>query len=191
MKRFAFLGILCALLLSALFFANQQRKQGAAYILSQYPPNARLRRMAEASLLQQPRWLDSAAKINPNELLFYSTWFINDTAHTAMHNVIDASGSYSIVRVEMESGTLQRDWNIDHNKLAPARLSVLKAALRNLPPSQTHPDFANLYILSFNDGYNWQSRVYDKSKLPPEVVAVHKLAVISRMTGTLIEGFNY
>ena len=106
-----------------------------------------------------------------------------------MHNLVDGSGSAGISRVVSTDTSLVLQ--TENSTLTAAQLKSLRASLRELPPSQPHPSLSDLYILSYRDhqGYGyWTTRIYDKSELPPAIIALHKIAVPSKMAGTFIKG---
>ena len=109
-----------------------------------------------------------------------------------MHHLVDGSGRTGISRIVNANpfSALQTE----NSTFTAAQLTSFRAQLEHLPPSQTQPALGDLYILSFRDhnGYgDWTTRIYDKSNLPPEIVAIHKLAVTSKMAGTAIKGIDY
>ena len=189
MKRIIALLGLFALLIAALLWVNDQRKQTPAYILSQYPQTQTIKTLTSCHLQNLMIFTDASKQVDIGNLIFFSTWFVNQPKPSlVMHNLVDGNGVTAISRIVSEDTSLVLQ--TENSNLTNAQLSALRASFQNLPPSQPHPTLSNLYILSFRDrdGYgDWTTRIYDKSKLPPEIVEAHKIAVTSRMAGTTIK----
>ncbi len=197
MKRIVALVGLSTLLIAALLWVNNQRKQTPAYILSQYPQTQTIKTLTSNHLQNLMISTDASMNVDIGNLIFFSTWFVDEKALLVMHNLVDGDGRNGISRI-YEDKTLTRSpplsiQQTENSQLTPTQLSALRQLLQKLPPSQPHPALKDLYILSFRNrqGYgDWTTCIYDKSKLPPKIVEAHKIAVTSRMAGTAIEGIN-
>ena len=190
MKRIVALVALSTLLVVALLWVNQQRKQSPAYILAQYSQTPAVGTLTRCHLQNLMIFTDATKQVDVGNLIFFGTWFVDEKASLVMHDLVDGSGSTGISRiVSTDASVLQTE----NSTLTAAQMASLRASLRELPPSQTHPALSDLYILSFRDRNNysygnWTTRIYDKSRLPPAIVAIHKIAVPSKMAGTFIKG---
>ena len=159
MKRFAFFGLISALLLGALLFANRKRQQTPIYLLHQYPPSANLTYVIEHHLQHS------------NSVIFRSDEFDPITTVAAIGCEIDQNGSEIC---QSYSGNMAQNAGI--SALAPAQLVRFQTLLRALPPGvATAPPLHRLLLVSFRDGPNWTTRLYDRAHLPPQISQIAKL----------------
>jgi hypothetical protein len=95
---------------------------------------------------------------------FYSTWFLDGNVRVPMGTIIGDDGR---VKTFARSRWKQRP-NVD--------LRSFMTTVRTLPET-TRPDaLANIVIVSFRLDGKWQTRLYDRSKPPKELVDVYRIA---------------
>jgi hypothetical protein len=102
-------------------------------------------------------------RMDKAQVAFYSTWFLNGNPHVPMGTIVYEDGS---VRTYARSRWKQPA-NVD--------LQLLSATVRQLPGTASGVALANLMIVSFRHDGKWQTRLYDRTKLPPELLEIHKL----------------
>ncbi len=164
MKRFVFFGVFGALLIAALLLANHRRQQTSAYILGRYQKSATL------------DWVRDRHLRNAANAIFVADWFDDQTTETAKGCSIGRSGNricsiYSLTPMKRSQGT-------STSTIPPARLASFQKALRQLPPGQTFaPPLARLLALSFHDGARWQTRIYDRSRLPQQFFRLNEFHI--------------
>ena len=161
MKRLAFLGILAALLLGGLLLINHRRKQSPIYLLRHYPQSANFDYVIER------HWH------NPERNLFLSDWFFNGTTNSAMGCSVENVTNAEVCTVY--SGSMTQSAGL--SAISPARLARFQTALRALPPGESvAPPLNRLLIVSFHDGSQWTTRIYDRAHPPDQLVQLVKVA---------------
>ena len=104
-------------------------------------------------------------------LVLYSTWFLGGSPVVAMQTRIKADGDAYKVRsvFAWEEQAAQR-W-----QLSTDDLQTLSASIANLPESES-PLLEFLVVVTFQRDGKWQTRLYDRRKLPDSLITINKLA---------------
>ena len=161
-SKFAFAAVTFALLMGALLFANFRRQQTPTYILAQYPRSATWDWMRERHLRNAPN------------AVFLADWFDAPTTETAKGCSIGQSGN-RICSIYSLDSTNRSQQATRTSVVPPARLKNFQTALRQMPPGLTRPpQLGHLLVISFQDGAQWTTRIYDRDNLPPQIYRLNE-----------------
>lgn len=103
---------------------------------------------------------------------FYSTWFLGDNPRVAMAAIVDNDGHvFTYPLRNSEVGPTHSRWK----RLPDVDSLSFLATVRTLPETTSGVAAANLVIVSFRIDGKWQTRVYDRTKPPAELMNVYRL----------------
>ena len=104
--------------------------------------------------------------------VFYSTWF-DGPGRIPAQQVVNSAGRYAAI---YGGATPQQTLHmVLYARLAPARIGALKQTLAQMPPNDPPPALDRLLIVSFQDGPNWTTCLYDRAHLPAQVARIFPL----------------
>lgn len=105
------------------------------------------------------------------DLMLYVTWFPDGDPRVAYQ-------CFAGVRGGIETHRWVYNWAIQAShttQLGEPQLESLKNAIKVLPSGAKSPLLAALLIVSFRDGEAWETRTYDRKRLPDEVKNIDEL----------------
>jgi hypothetical protein len=104
-------------------------------------------------------------------LILYATWFPDGNPRVAYRCFATDNGQVS-------SNRLVYDWAVRDSyfaQLGEPELGSLKNSMRALPRGAKSPPLADLLVVSFRDGEGWETRTYDRKRVPDEVKDIYKV----------------
>jgi hypothetical protein len=126
-----------------------------------YPPDPSLDEIVQMHI---------EAGTDRDERLVLTTWFQDGDPQVAQVCSIRPDGRRTTYQY-VHKVSLNASKSI---QLTPETLQTVMQALTTLPPSTT-PPLANLLIVSFRQGGQWQTRLYDRTSRPPGASTVFEL----------------
>jgi len=103
---------------------------------------------------------------------FYSTWYPAGNPRVAMATIVDNDGhAFTYPLRNSEVGPTHSRWK----RLPDVNSASFLATVRTLPDTISGVAVANLVIVSFRVDGRWQTRLYDRTKPPAELVNLYRL----------------
>lgn len=139
--------------------------QGTLDLFAGYPENENLKLIIYTHARREP--MEGA------EVALYSTWFLHGNPRGPMTTIVDIHGRvFTYPRPLGDVDRTRSRW-----KEQPAvDLTVFLATLRTLPVSTPPVAMGDLVIVSYRLDGKWQTRLYDRTKAPPELTTIYQLA---------------
>ncbi|HJQ34325.1 MAG TPA: hypothetical protein VJ866_19250 [Pyrinomonadaceae bacterium] len=105
------------------------------------------------------------------DLMLYATWLVDGDPRVAYQCFASLKGDILTYR-DVFNWALQASHRA---QLDEPQLESLKNSIKALPEGAKHPPLADLLIVSFRDGETWETRTYDRKKLPDAVKDIYKV----------------
>ena len=160
--------LFCALFLGlfgALWTIQRKREKMTAVILVRYPRDSGFLRVVNGHFQRDP-----GLTLNRSHILLTTDF---DTARgvRARWYDLDAKGLslgfWENISPTKGWGTMSPPYTLDSNAQLKARqLQMVRNLLKQLPENEAPQSRDDLVLVSFNDGKEWRTQVYDKKALP-------------------------
>ncbi|MEK6337299.1 MAG: hypothetical protein AABM67_20445 [Acidobacteriota bacterium] len=139
--------------------------QGTLDLFAGYPENENLKLVIYTHARREP--MEGA------EVALYSTWFLHGNPRGPMTTIVDIHGRvFTYPKPLTERDRTRSLW-----KEQPAvDLTLFLATIRTLPVSTPPIAMGDLVIVSYRLDGKWETRLYDRTKTPPELATIYQLA---------------
>ena len=170
--KYKALFLLIPLLSASLVLADTKQNAQSAVMLAQYPQTEAFKDASRPLIVGK----------SPQHLI-EGVCFLAGSSGIRLRCDVGVKGQVYTVR-DVYSWAFQAE---RRSQLSSGQLAELKKILRQMPPNAAKPTLKNLLIIKFIEANKPATRIYDRSKLPPQIVKLYQLVGASKIASSSVQ----